>query len=43
VRHGSRQDALAYAVTLGAAQKDMSPEEVKERILKRFGEGTSHS
>jgi uncharacterized ParB-like nuclease family protein len=26
VRHGSRQDALAYAVTLGAAQKDKSPE-----------------
>jgi hypothetical protein len=42
VRHGSRQDALAYAVTLGAAQKDMSPEEVTERVLKRYGEGTSH-
>jgi ParB-like nuclease family protein len=42
VRHGSRQDALAYAVTLGAAEKETSPEEVKERILKRYGEGTSH-
>jgi ParB-like nuclease domain len=42
VRHGSRQDALAYAVTLGAAQKDLSPEGVKERILKRYGEGTAH-
>ena len=40
VRHGSRHDALAYAVTVGAAQKDMSPEEVQERILKRYGEGT---
>jgi ParB-like nuclease domain len=41
VRHGSRHDALAYAVTVGAAQKDMSPEEVKERILKRYGAGNS--
>ena len=40
VRHGSRHDALAYAVTVGAAQKDMSPQEVAERILKRYGEGT---
>ena len=41
VQHGSRQDALAYAVTVGAAQKDMSPGEVKERVLERYGEGTS--
>jgi ParB-like chromosome segregation protein Spo0J len=40
VRHGSRHDALAYAVTVGPAQKDMSREEAEERILKRYGEGT---
>jgi ParB-like chromosome segregation protein Spo0J len=40
VRHGTRHDALAYAVTVGAAQKDMSPEEVRERIHRRYGEGT---
>jgi ParB-like chromosome segregation protein Spo0J len=40
VRHGSRHDALAYAVTVGAAQKDMSPEEMEERIINRYGEGT---
>ena len=40
MRHGSRHDALAYAVTVGAAQKDMSQEEVGKHVLKRYGEGT---
>ena len=33
VRYGSRRDALAYAVSCGAAQKDMSAEEVTGREL----------
>jgi ParB-like chromosome segregation protein Spo0J len=37
VRQGSRKDALAYAVAIGAAQKDLSTDEVKKHVLKRYG------
>jgi hypothetical protein len=42
VRQGSRQDALEYAVAVGAVQRGMSPEEVKKHVLERHrGRGSS--
>jgi ParB-like chromosome segregation protein Spo0J len=35
VRIGSRSDALAYAVAVGAAQTGLPPEDVKRHILER--------
>ncbi len=35
VRSGSRQDALDYAVAVGAAQRGLRPEEVRGHILDR--------
>jgi ParB-like chromosome segregation protein Spo0J len=37
VRHGSRKDALAYAVAVGAAQRGLSTDEVKKRLIDRYG------
>jgi hypothetical protein len=35
VRSGSRQDALDYAVAVGAAQRGLRPEEARGHILDR--------
>ncbi len=35
VREGTRRDALEYAVRVGAAQRGMSPDDVRKRILGR--------
>jgi ParB-like chromosome segregation protein Spo0J len=35
LRVGSRHDALAYAASVGAVQRGMSPDEVKKHILKQ--------
>jgi ParB-like chromosome segregation protein Spo0J len=35
VRAGSRHDALVYAAAVGAAQRGLSPDEVKEHILRQ--------
>jgi ParB-like chromosome segregation protein Spo0J len=37
VGRGSREDALAYAVAVGAAQRGMSTDEVKKHVLERYG------
>jgi ParB-like chromosome segregation protein Spo0J len=37
VRRGSRHDALAYAVALGAAQRHLPAEDVENHVLKRSG------
>jgi hypothetical protein len=37
-RSGTRQDALAYAVAVGAAQRGLPPEEVRKHLLKRYGQ-----
>jgi ParB-like chromosome segregation protein Spo0J len=35
VRHGSRHDALAYAVAVGAAQRGISTDEVMKHVRER--------
>ncbi|MFL6188046.1 MAG: hypothetical protein ACJ745_25240 [Actinomycetes bacterium] len=35
IRHGSAHDALRYAVTIGAEQRGLSPEEVMRRLRQR--------
>jgi ParB-like chromosome segregation protein Spo0J len=35
VRSGSSHDALLYAAAVGAAQQGLSPDEVKEHILRQ--------
>jgi hypothetical protein len=37
VRHGSRNDALAYAVAVGAAQRGLSTDEVRKHLIERYG------
>jgi ParB-like chromosome segregation protein Spo0J len=37
VRHGSRHDALAYAVAVGASQRGLSLKTVKRHVLDRYG------
>jgi ParB-like chromosome segregation protein Spo0J len=37
VRNGSRQDALAYAVAVGAAQRGLPAEDARRRTLDRYG------
>lgn len=41
VRPGSRTEALEYAAALGARQRDLSPEEVEEHIIRRYGSWTT--
>jgi ParB-like chromosome segregation protein Spo0J len=37
VRKGSRKDALEYAAAAGARQRGLSPEEVRDHIVERYG------
>jgi uncharacterized protein (DUF1015 family) len=37
MRSGTRQDALAYAVAVGAAQQGLPPGEVRKHVLERYG------
>jgi ParB-like chromosome segregation protein Spo0J len=37
MRTGTRQDALAYAVAVGAAQRGLPPDEVRKHLSERYG------
>jgi ParB-like chromosome segregation protein Spo0J len=39
VRKGSREDALEYAAVAGARQRGLSPQEVKDHIVAKYGLG----
>jgi len=41
VRAGSRAEALVYAAAVGPGQRGLSPEEVKERIIRRYRSSTT--
>jgi len=41
VRAGSRAEALEYAAAVGPGQRGLSPEEVKERIIRRYRSSTT--
>ena len=37
VRRGSRREALEYAAAAGARQRGLSPEEVMDHVVERYG------
>ena len=41
VRKGTRKEALEYAAAAGACQRGLSPDEVKDHIVEKYGPGSA--